>query len=195
MFMAAKIILASGSATRKAMLERVGWDFQQEKSSVDEDELKLKFKDLTLKELGLELAKAKALDVSSKFPEAYVIGADQICEQDGRVFDKPGSIENSIKHLTELSAKVHVQHCCACVCQAGELLKEFYEEAVMTMRDLTEQEIRDYVELEKPIDSAGSYMFERNGHTLFSRVVGKEETILGLPLSQLQEFFKEEGIL
>ncbi|MDD9898799.1 MAG: Maf family nucleotide pyrophosphatase [Candidatus Melainabacteria bacterium] len=193
--MVEEIILASGSETRKAMLERAGWSFRQEKSSLDEDELKLKLKDLGLKELGLELAKAKAQGVSKKFPDAYVIGADQICELDGKVFDKPGSPENCIKHLSELSGKTHIQHCCACVYLNDKLVQEFYQQAVLTMRNLSKEEILDYVELEQPLHSAGSYMFERNGHKLFAKVEGKEETILGLPLGQLRDFLAQQGIL
>lgn len=183
--MAKQIILASGSETRRIMLEKAGVKFEVIKPDVDEEELKTKLVNLSMKDLGLSLAIAKAQSVSAKYPEAYTIAADQICELDGVIFDKPGSADNCIKHLSLLRGKTHLQHCCACVYRGDRLIAEIYQVAKLKMRQLSDQEIADYVELEKPYHSCGSYMFERNGHALFKKIEGEAETILGLPLEKI----------
>lgn len=172
------------------MLEKAGIKFQVVKPELDEEALKRKLVDLSIKDLGLSLAIAKAQSVSVKYPRAYIIGADQICELDGVIFDKPGSRDNCIKHLTLLRGKTHLQHCCACVYRGDNLITEIYQAARLKMRELTDQEIIDYVELEKPYYSCGSYMFERNGHKLFDSVEGDAETILGLPLKKILQIIE-----
>ena len=188
--MAKQIILASGSETRRIMLEKAGIVFEVIKPDVDEEELKTKLSKLSIKDLGLSLAIAKAQSISIKYPDAITIGADQVCELDGKIFDKPGSYEKCIEHLSLLRGKTHTQHCCACLFKGDTLMAEIYQTARLTMRDLTDQEIVDYVELEKPYHSCGSYMFERNGHTLFESIEGEAETILGLPLQKILELVK-----
>ncbi len=155
------IILASGSETRRKQLENVGLNFIVVKPNVDEDDLKEEFSKSSPKDLGLYLAKAKAQSISALFPDAYVIGADQVCEFNGEIFDKPGSRENSIKHLTLLSGQVHLQHCSVTVFHAGHSVWEFQAQAKLTMRELSQSEIASYVDLEQPYYSCGSYMFEK----------------------------------
>ncbi len=187
------IILASGSLTRKAMLERVDLDFTVVSPLVDEDELKLKFKDLNVYELGLELAKAKALSVSSLHKDAYIIGADQICLLGKHVFDKPGDFENSFKQLKELANKEHEQICSACIAHDGKVIWQSQESAFLQMRNLTDTEIKAYIDIEKPFNACGSFMFEKHGKHLFAKVKGSEDIILGLPVVEiLNEFYELE---
>ena len=180
-----KTILASGSQTRFLMLKRAGVEFEQIKSTVDEDAIKLEKPGLTALELGLELASAKALDVSAKYPEALVIGADQVCEFNSEFLDKPGSKENCILHLRKLSGQTHYQNCSCALALNGKIIWSHSAQAELKMRVLTDDEILAYVELENPIHSCGSYMFEKNGHKLFETVTGEEDVILGLPLKEL----------
>jgi septum formation protein len=177
------------------MLDRIDLNYQALKPNLDEDQLKQSLAQLDLYTLGLELAKAKAQEISFKHPDAFVIGADQICELDGEVFDKPGSIENCIKHLSKLSGKTHKQNCFAVIYHNAKLIWHCHEQAHLTMRKLSDQEIRAYVEIEKPIHSCGSYMLEKHGKYLFEKIEGDHDVILGLPLITLLNKLFEFGVI
>lgn len=186
-----ELILASGSETRRKMLGSLGLSFTVIKSTVDEEELKKTIPELSLPEQGMYLAKAKAQSVSVLHPHAYVIGADQVCEYAGRMFEKPGNRENAIKQLTELSSQTHYQHCSTAIYVDSNLIWSHQDIAKLTMRDLTRAEIETYIDIEQPFNSCGSFMFEKHGKHLFSKVEGDQDVILGLPLvPMLAEFYK-----
>jgi len=191
----APIILASGSETRRLMLEKTKIKFSSQASTIDEDLVKKSFPNFNAAELGLELASRKALDVSKNHLSAYVIGADQVCEFNGEFLDKPGSLENCVKHLKKLSGKTHTQNCSVALAYNGKIIWTHQAEAKLTMRDLTDSEIQAYVELEKPIHSCGSYMFERHGKHLFSSVTGNDDIILGMPLVELLAKLYDLGVI
>ena len=180
-----EIILASNSETRKLMLEKTGIQFTQVGASLDEDIVKKNNPELSATELGLILAQGKALEISKLHPDAYVIGADQVCEFNGEFLDKPGTKENCILHLKKLSGNTHTQNCSIALALNGEIIWTHQSKAELTMRRLTEEEIDAYVELENPIYSCGSYMFERHGKHLFLSVEGNDDVILGLSLVEL----------
>ena len=184
-----KIILASGSQTRKMLLEQSSIDFSIESSIVDEDSLKNEYlnenSSIEPKALGLKLAIAKAQDVSSKNPGAYVIGGDQVCFMDGKIYDKPGTLENCIKHLTDFRGKEHSQNCCCSIVKDGEVLWDYAETAILKVKDLSDKEIETYVKTEKPTFAAGSYMLEKHGKHLFEYIKGDQDVVLGLPLIPL----------
>lgn len=189
-----KIILASGSQTRRQMLESLGLEFDVQSSSVDEDLLKKEFTGV-VSELGLFLAQAKAKQVSNENLNAYVIAADQVCLLGEKIFDKPGTFEKSVEHLKELAGKTHSQNCSACIFHHGQEIWNCIRTAEITMRDLSDIEINAYVELEKPFQCAGSYMLEKHGKHIFSKVDGDHDVILGLPLVDILSFLYEEKIL
>lgn len=176
------------------MLERVELDFKVIPSDIDENELKNKFANLSIKELGLDLAKEKALDISRKYPSAYVIGADQICVLDRKVYDKPGNHEHAFKQLQELSGKTHEQICSTCIAYQSDCIWEFQESAFLKMRELSDKEIYAYIELEKPFNACGSFMFEKHGKHLFEKIQGSEDIILGLPIVEILNFFYSNKI-
>jgi septum formation protein len=190
-----ELILASGSETRKKMLESLGLDFKVIKSKVDEEKLKKTIPELSLPEQGMYLAKAKAQSVSALHPNAYVIGADQVCDYNGRMFEKPGNRENAIKQLTELSGQTHYQHCSTVIYFNNQLIWSHQDTAILTMRNLTRVEIEAYIDIEQPFNSCGSFMFEKHGKHLFSNVEGDQDVILGLPLvSMLAELYRLEVV-
>jgi septum formation protein len=176
------LILASGSETRKAMLERIDLDFKVVIPNVDEDALKMAFSGLAYDELGMKLAQQKGLEVSSRYPDAYVIAGDQICFFECKIFDKPGTTENCFKHLKTLSGKTHSQNCFAVICHRSQVLWQGKFQALLTMRSLTDSEIDSYIKMENPINACGSYMLEKHGKYLFSDIHGDHDVILGLPL-------------
>ena len=179
------IILASGSESRKVMLEDAGINFSTITSEVDEDALKIKIASMPFNNQVIELAKAKAAVVSSKNPGNIVIGGDQMCIFENRVFDKPGSVEKAISNLKLLSGTTHFQYSGVCIYKDGVSLWEYSEVVEMNMHDLSEEEIINYVKLENPIHAAGAYKFESLGCNLFSSVDGLSYTIRGMPLLPL----------
>ena len=179
------IILASGSESRKVMLEDAGINFSTITSEVDEDALKIKIASMPFNNQVIELAKAKAAVVSSKHPGNIVIGGDQMCIFENRVFDKPGSVEKAISNLKLLSGTTHFQYSGVCIYKDGVSLWEYSEVVEMNMHDLSEEEIINYVKLENPIHAAGAYKFESLGCNLFSSVDGSSYTIRGMPLLPL----------
>jgi septum formation protein len=194
-----KIILASGSSTRKMLLEQSGIDFKIQKSDLDEDLLKDEF----IKEygsidplkLGIKLAIAKATEISKLNPKAYVIGADQVCFMDGEIFDKPGSLDNCIRHLQKLRNKEHSQNCSCCIVKDSKVIWQYSEQALLKIKNLSDEEINIYVNKEKPTFACGSYMLENYGKHLFEYIEGDHDVVLGLPLIPLLNELHRLGLI
>ena len=179
------IILASGSASRKMMLEEAGIEFDIHVSNTDEDKIKKDIASKPFSEQVISLAKAKAKSVSNIYPESIVIGGDQICELNETIFNKPGSKEQAVKNLQLLSGQSHYQNSGVCIYKNSECLWEYSETVELKMHDLTEEEIINYVEIENPINAAGAYKFESLGCNLFSYVKGSSFSVRGMPLIPL----------
>ena len=179
------LILASASKIRADILKKTGIVFSIEVSNIDEDKINKKMLNKNIIERAKILASEKASIVSQKNPNSYVIGADQICNIDNKIFSKPITMENAIKQLKELSGKTHKQTSGICLYYNNELLWSYAEEAQLTMHKLEEDEIIKYLELDKPFNSCGSYKYESLGSHLFSKVIGQSETIQGLPIIAL----------
>ena len=189
------IILASGSASRKMMLEEAGIEFDIHVSNTDEDKIKKDIASKPFCEQVISLAKAKAKSVSNIYPESIVIGGDQICELNETIFNKPGSKEQAVKNLQQLSGQSHYQNSGVCIYKNSECLWEYSETVELKMHDLTEEEIINYVEIENPINAAGAYKFESLGCNLFSYVKGSSFSVRGMPLIPLLNALRELGII
>ncbi len=189
------IILASGSESRKQMLDEAGIVFQVIVSSADEDSIKNKISSLPFSNQVTILAKAKAEPVSIQNPNAIVIGGDQMCAIDKTLMHKPGTKEKAIESLKTLSNKKHFQHSGVCILKNNECLWEYSETVELKMHDLSEKEIINYVELENPINAAGSYKFESLGCNLFEYVDGSSHTVRGMPLLPLLNALRDLNII
>ena len=189
------IILASGSESRKVMLEDAGLDFNVYSSDVDEDILKQEMVGLPFEEQVVKLASAKAEEVSLKNQDHIVIGGDQMCICNNTIFDKPGSVEKAIKNLQILSGTTHYQYSGVCIYKNGQSLWQYFEIVEMNMHKLSDEEIKNYVKLENPIHAAGAYKFESMGCNLFSSVNGSSYTIRGMPLLPLLSKLREMGVV
>ncbi|MEG9883688.1 MAG: Maf family nucleotide pyrophosphatase [Hyphomicrobiales bacterium] len=195
------VILASASKTRRQLLERAGLDFRVIPVSVDEEHIKSR-----LREHGIDdnpadfvcaLAHAKVLDVSRRHRDSVIIGADQILLHDGRILDKPDSVETARKQLLSLRGRSHrLMSAVACAC-LGEIVWTHCEQARLTMRHFTEEFLESYLELNGPgvCESVGGYRLEGLGLQLFETVEGDYFTILGLPLLALLGFLRDRSIL
>ena len=189
------IILASGSESRRIMLEDTGLDFKVISSEVNEDILKQQMTGMPFEEQVVKLAMAKTKEVSEQNQDHIVIGGDQMCVCNNSIFDKPGSVEKAIKNLQVLSGTTHYQYSGVCIFKNGEMLWDYYEIVEMNMPKLSDEEIKNYVKLENPIHAAGAYKFESLGCNLFSSVSGSSFTIRGMPLLPLLRKLREMDVL
>ena len=191
----APIILASGSESRKQMLEEARIVFDVIVSETDEDLIKKKISSLPYSEQVIHLAKAKAETVSRQNPESIVIGGDQMCALSDKLLHKPGNKEKAVESLKLLSNQKHYQHSGVCIFKNNECIWEYSETVELKMHDLTDKEIINYVEMENPIHAAGAYKFESLGCNLFSYVDGSSHTVRGMPLIPLLNALRKLNII
>lgn len=189
----APLVLASGSAIRQQMLKAVGLQFSVMPSGVDEDALKADAGDFD--QLATALACAKALAVSSGKPDAYVIGADQLCVHGTEILSKPGSYERAEAQLARLSGTSHRQYCGVALTRGNDVVWQHSAHATLTMRTLQPVEIHAYVAADAPLSSCGSYKFEGLGRHLFAAVEGDHDVVQGLPLVALLAALHARGLV
>ncbi len=189
------IILASGSEIRKKILIDAGLEFLIIPANIDEKKLKKTLPKNNFKKYCLTLAKAKALDVSNKNKNSYVIGSDQICCHEDEIFSKPLTRENCFKTLSKLSGNTHYQNCGISICKDGKEIWSHYAQAALTMKSLSDSEIKDYIDKDEPFMACGAYRFESLGKNLFLSTEGDESTIQGLTLSPILNFLTSKKII
>lgn len=178
-------MLASGSTIRQQMLKAVGLHFSVVPSGVNEDAIKAEHQESAIPTLALALARAKTLAVSIEHPDAYTIGADQLCVHQGHILSKPGTYERAETQLAGLADSTHEQHSGVVLAKGSEVIWEYHAMATLTMRALSPEEIRHYVAADAPLSSCGAYKFEGLGRHLFAYVDGDPDVIQGLPLVPL----------
>ena len=192
------LILASASVSRRQMLQNAGLDFTIETSGVDEDEVKLSLaaEKATPRDIAEMLAELKAKRVSLRHPEAMVIGADSTLACNGRLFDKPPTIEAARRQLQALAGQTHELHSSVVVARGGVRLWHCNEHARLTMRPLSDVFLDAYLARagSAVTTSVGAYQLEGVGAHLFTRVEGDYFTILGLPLLPLLSFLAGHGV-
>ena len=191
------LILASASKTRSQILLNAGIVFRVQVADIDEKEVKRKFNFKHPEELASELAYQKADKISRSCEDSLVIGADQILECDGVLFDKPTNKKEVVSHLKFLRGKTHRLVSAVCVIHNTEKYWEFTDSVKLTMRKLTDEFIQTYAaEAGTEIfSSVGGYRLENIGAQLFIRVEGDFFTVLGLPLLPLLEFLRSQKFL
>ena len=195
--MAPDLVLASASATRQGLLKAAGIPFRAVQPDVDESIIKIRMAGQDPAHIARELAGAKALDVSRRCPGCVVLGADQTLNLDGRLFDKPASVDEARDHLTILQGKTHRLETAAALAQEGHIIWRCQRHATLTMRALTDEFLETYTR-DNSTDvttSVGGYKIEGRGLQLFSAVEGSHFVILGLPLLELCAELRGRGIL
>jgi septum formation protein len=191
------LILASGSAARREMLQGAGVPFRIEVAPVDEDALKAELGAIDPAALAVELAKAKALAVSRLHPEAWVLGGDQTLAFDGGLVSKARSLPEARERLWAMRGRSHALHSGAALARAGEALWSGVETAKMQVRPFSEGFLDAYLEAEGEalLACVGAYRLEGLGAQLFERVEGDYFTVLGLPLWAVLEQLRRVGAL
>ncbi|TPI75434.1 Maf-like protein [Mesorhizobium sp. B2-8-9] len=197
--MAEKIILASGSPYRKAMLVSAGLDIEAVPANVDERALEAPLKDsgASPEDVASILAEAKATEVSERKPGALVLGCDQTLSLGDEIFHKPADMEGARRHLLALSGKTHQLNSAAVLCRDGEVLWRHVGVASLTMRKLDPGFIGRHLARvgAKALSSVGAYQIESEGIQLFEKIEGDYFTIVGLPLLPLLKELRALGAI
>jgi septum formation protein len=196
---ACDLVLASGSATRAALLRAAGLAIQVDPAAVDEDEAKaaLKGSRAAAPAAAEALAELKAQRVSRRRPGALVLGCDQLLECDGAWFDKPADRSAARRQLLALRGRGHSLHSAAVAVRDGGRVWHHVGTARLAMRAFSEAFLDGYLERagDAVLGSVGAYQLEGLGAQLFARVEGDWFTILGLPLLPLLDFLRDHRVL
>jgi len=187
-----RLVLGSTSRYRRALLERLGLPFTVAAPDLDEAALPAE----TPAQTALRLAEAKARAVAVQYPDALVIGSDQVADCAGQPVGKPGSREAAVAQLRTLSGKTVVFHTgLALVDAASGRCRTTLIDVTSTFRTLRSEEIDAYLDREAPYDCAGSVKSEALGIALFDRIESDDPTaLIGLPLIALSRLLREEGV-
>ena len=188
------IILDSKSKVRKQILEKNKIYCLVEPSNIDEEPIKnsLLNEGATPETISKNLAELKANKVSQKKNGELVLGADSVIDLDGKLISKPENRNEALSILKKLNGKKHHLISSVCISKNGSMIWNYTDKAALTMREMTEEELKDY--LLKITDEAlyayNVYQIEGEGRTLFSKIEGEEDTVMGLPLKQIKEYLK-----
>jgi septum formation protein len=191
------VILASTSPFRAAVLRNAGVAFETQDPAIDESVLKARLAGSPPEAVARALAEAKALAVSSRWPDPLVIGSDQVLAQGRAVFDKPPDLEAARAQLLCLRGGEHRLLTAVCVARGGTIRWCHLDQARLLVRPFSEAFLDRYLQAVGPAvcRSVGGYQVEGLGAQLFSRIEGDHFAILGLPLLPLLGHLREHGAL
>ena len=186
------LILGSSSRYRKELLSRLNIPFEVATPEVDETPRLNE----TPRDLALRLALAKARAVASKYPEAVVIGSDQVADLEGEALGKPGNHANAVKQLQRMRGKTVIfQTALSVICLATGFEQTDLATVKVSFRDLTDAEIESYLKAEEPYDCAGSAKSEGLGIALLAAIDNDDPTALvGLPLIRTCHMLSAAGV-
>ena len=187
-----EIILASKSGVRKKILEKNQIKCIVEPSNVDEDSIK----DSLLKEnaspeiISKNLAELKANKISQKRNNDLVLGADSVIDFKGRIISKPINREEALEILRNLNGQTHHLISSVCISQNGSMIWNYTDKASLTMKQMREEELISYLAniSDEALYAYNVYQIEGEGRSLFSRIEGDEDTIMGLPIKKIKEY-------
>ncbi|EKS30205.1 Maf family nucleotide pyrophosphatase [Afipia felis] len=191
-----RLILASQSAARQALLRRAKVNFEALPADLDERGIEQTSRLSDAAAVAALLAKEKALHVGRAHPDAYVIGADQTLALGTKIFAKADDRAQAREQLKSLCGRTHELHSAVAVVKGDEILFESISTAHMTMRSLSDVRLEAYLDLagEAVTASVGGYQLEGAGVHLFEKIEGDYFTILGLPLLPLLGFLRGIGL-
>ena len=189
-----KIILASNSKVRKKILDENDIACKVVPSNADEESVKKSLikEDLSPELISKNLAELKANKVSLKFNSEIVIGADSVIDLDGELISKPSNRNEAFEILIKLNGKKHSLISSVCISKNGSMIWNYTAKASLTMKNMNEIQLREY--LAKITDEAlyayNVYQIEGEGKSLFLKIEGDENTIMGLPVKKIKDYLK-----
>ena len=186
-----KLVLGSTSPFRKEILAKLNIPFACAKPNIDETAFENESPVALVQRLAVEKAKA----VANEFPDALIIGSDQVAMCDGEILGKPHNFENAVKQLEKFSNKTVAFYTGLCVYDSGlDFTTSLIEPFLVHFNELSLSDIENYLHAEQPYNCAGSFKSEGYGISLFSRFDGKDpNSLIGLPLISLIELLEKEG--
>ena len=189
------LVLASKSASRKAMLTGAGITFEAVPADLDERAIERKLADESAAKVAEGLSVAKALAVAGRHPDDLVLGSDSLVVVDGRRFDKPDSREEAAEHLRFFSGRTMELHSGAALVRGGEVLWRVSNVARLVVRQLEEAFIEAYLDAEWPEvgHCVGVFRIEGRGVHLFESIEGDQFTVLGMPLLEVLVALRQHG--
>ena len=194
-----KLVLASGSGIRRQMLENAGVSFEVSLPRVDEEAVRqsLLAEAASPRDIADALAELKARKVSTRMPEALVLGCDQVLSFDGQIMAKPSSRADAEQQLRQLRGARHQLLSAAVIYEDGQPLWRFVGTVRLQMRDFSDSFLTAYLDRNWPdiSNSVGGYKLESEGLRLFTRVDGDYFTVLGMPLLEILSYLTLRGDL
>ena len=189
-----KIILASKSGVRKKILEKNNIKCEAIPANIDEGSVKesLIKEKATPKIISKNLAELKANKISVKKPNDIVLGADSVIDLNGKLISKPKNREEALNILKKLNGKKHQLISSVCISKNGSMIWNFSDASTLTMKQLNLDEIKSYLTKikDKELYAYGVYQIEADGRSLFSKIEGDEDSIMGLPVKKIKEYLK-----
>lgn len=192
-----RLVLASRSAARRAILSNAGVVFAVVDANVDEAAIKATMADASPQDLAIELAMAKALAVSRHDPEAWVLGADQTLSFQGGLVSKAASIDAARARLSQMRGRTHQLHSGVALARNGSVVWSGVDSVTLRMRDFSDAFLDAYLvrEGEAVLACVGSYRLEGMGSQLFEAVEGDYFSVLGLPLWPVLAELRRAGVI
>jgi septum formation protein len=189
-----KIILASKSKVRKEILDKHNIFCEVKPSFVDEDVIKESLlNELASPEIiSKNLAELKANKVSLSQKDLMVLGADSVIDLDGELISKPENRDEALIILKKLNGKKHNLISSVCISKNGSMIWNYTDKAELTMKNFSEEELKKYLSKisDESLYAYNVYQIEGKGRNLFSNIVGDENSIMGLPITKIQEYLK-----
>ncbi len=186
------IILASRSGIRKKILENNGIKCEVIPAKINEDQIKESLLEInaTPELISKNLAELKAKKISEKKHGELVLGADSVIDLNGELISKPTNREEAIKILRKLNGQKHQLISSVCISKNGSIIWDSADVSTLTMKQLNPDEIKSYLAKigDKELYAYGVYQIEAEGRSLFSKIEGDEDSIMGLPIKQIKEY-------
>jgi len=187
-----KIILASKSGVRKKILEENKIICKVEPSNIDEENIKesLLEEKASPEIISKNLAELKANKISQRRGEELVLGADSVIDLNGKIISKPTNRDEALKILLQLNGQTHHLISSVCISQNGTMIWNHTDRASLTMKQMREEELISYLAKisDKALYAYNVYQIEGEGRSLFSKIDGDEDTIMGLPVKKIKEY-------
>ena len=188
------IVLASKSAVRKKILIENGIKCFIEPANIDEEVIKksLLNEKATPEIISKNLAEIKANKISQKKNEKLVLGADSVIDLNGDIISKPNSRAEALKILKKLNGKKHNLISSVCISKNGSMIWNYTDKAVLTMKKMTEEELKSYLNKikDETLYAYNVYQIEGEGRNLFSNIDGDKNTIMGLPIKEIKKYLE-----
>ena len=187
-----KVILASNSEVRKIILEKNGIECKVFPSNVDEEPVKKSLikNNVNPELISKNLAELKANKISLKFNNEIVIGADSVIDINGELVSKPKNRGEALKILKKLNGRTHHLISSVCISKNGSMIWNYTDRAALTMKKMNETQLKEYLSkiTDKALYAYNVYQIEGEGRSLFSRIEGDEDTIMGLPIKRIKDY-------